>query len=172
MKLPRDKRWRWGLGTVMVTLIIVMTTGANQPAKDVSGVVPPATRHPPVGPAATAKADRIDSIALERLKRERMQVAKAELFHAKSWYVPPPPPPPAPPPAPTAPPLPFTFLGKMLEPQGKLTIILAGDNRVYLVSEGETIDNTYHVDGVEGGQLALTYLPLQKKQYLNIGDAP
>ena len=172
MKLPHDKRWRWGLGAVTVTLILVMTTAANQPDKDVSNVVQTAPRHQAVGPAAVAKADRIDGIALERLKRERIQVKKADLFRAKSWYVPPPPPPPAPPPAPTAPPLPFTFLGKMLEPQGKLTIILAGDNRVYLVSEGETIDNTYHVDGVEGGQLALTYLPLQIKQYLNIGDAP
>lgn len=172
MKLPLDKRWRWGLGVVTATLIIVMTVGANQQGKDTGDIVQPTARKPRAEPATAANRDRIDGIPLERMKRSWVAINKAEIFNAKSWYVPPPPPPPAPPPPPSAPPLPFTFLGKIQEPTGKLTIFLAGENRVYLVSEGETIDNTYHVDAVEDGKLALTYLPLQIKQYINTGEAP
>ena len=172
MKLPHDKRWRWGLGSVTTTLVIVMTAAAGQQDKDASDVAQLTTRQPPSAPATAAGADRIDNISLERLKRARMHVKKVEIFSPKSWYVPPPPPPPVPPPPPSAPPLPFTFLGKIQEPQGKPTIFLAGENRVYLVREGETIDNTYSVDGIENGKLELTYLPLKIKQYINVGEAP
>ena len=172
MKLPLDKRWRWGLGVVATTLITVMTVGADQRDKDTGDIVQPTSRKQRAEPATAADGDRIGGIPLERLKRSRMAVKKADIFNAKSWYVPPPPPPPAPPPPPTAPPLPFTFLGKIQEPAGKQTIFLAGDNRVYLVHEGETIDDTYSVDGIADGKLELTYLPLKIKQYINMGEAP
>ncbi len=114
----------------------------------------------------------LDNIQLEKLKRSRDKDKKVNAFPAKSWYVPPPAPPPTPPPAPSAPPLPYTFIGKFLEPQGKLTIFLTNGDKVHLVSAGETIDNTYSVDGVENGKLTLTYLPLKIKQYINLGETP
>ena len=168
MKLPHDKRWRWGLGSVATTLAVAMTVGANQQNdKAASDIAQPAPHKPRTEPAPAG-----DSLALERLKRSRMAVKEVAIFNAKSWYVPPPPPKPAPPPPPSAPPLPFTFLGKKMEPGGKPTIFLAGSNRVYLVKDGETIDNIYRVEGVEDGKLVLTYLPLQIKQYIHIGEAP
>ena len=181
MKSPRDRRWKPATGsTAAATLLIVMTAVAGQQDKDASDIDQITKRKQPSAPvsatipvSATATGgDRIDSIQLERLKRARMQVKKADIFRSKSWYVPPPPPPPAPPPPPTAPPLPFTFLGKFQESDGKLTIFLAGENRVYLVGEGETIDNNYHVDGIADGKLELTYLPLKIKQYINLGETP
>jgi hypothetical protein len=30
----------------------------------------------------------------------------------------------------------------------------------------------YSIDNVANGQMELTYLPMQKKQYLNIGETP
>jgi len=172
MKSARDKCWCWGLESVATTLAVVITAAASQQDKDAGDIARLTTGKQPSPPPTSAGADRIDGIALERLKRARMNVKKVDIFSAKSWYVPPPPAAPLPPAPPTAPPLPFTFLGKMLESEGKLTIVLAGDNRVYLVSEGDTINDTYSVDGVEEGKLALTYLPLQIKQYINIGEAP
>ena len=172
MKLPHDKRWRRRLGSVTFALVIVMTAAASQQDKDTGDAAQLTTRQSPSAPATAAGADNVDKLSLERLKRARMHVKKVEIFGAKSWYVPPPPPPPVPPPPPSAPPLPFTFLGKIQESEGKPTIFLAGENRVYLVREGETIDNTYSVDGIENGKLELTYLPLKIKQYINMGEAP
>lgn len=169
MKSPRNKHWRRAAGYAVLTLLIAITAVASQQDKKTSDKDEITSRKQPSAPAT---ADRIDSVQLERLKRVRMQVNKADIFRSKSWYVPPPPAPPAPPPPPTAPPLPFTFLGKIQESAGKQTIFLAGDNRVYLVHEGETIDDTYSVDGIANGKLELTYLPLKIKQFIIMGEAP
>ncbi len=126
----------------------------------------------PTARKQAAASTNLDNIQLEKLKRSPSKDKKVNAFPAKSWYVPPPPPPPTPPPAPSAPPLPYTFIGKFLEPQGKLTIFLTNGDKVHLVSAGETIDNTYSVDGVENGKLTLTYLPLKIKQYINLGETP
>lgn len=165
MSAARPRRRAGVLG--VLAALVAATTVAVGAADPEAAAVRPAPRR-----AADSGAERVDSLPLERLKRAPMQVKDANAFRAKSWYVPPPPPPPAPPPPPTAPPLPFTYLGKIQEPNGKLTIFLSGDNRVYLVTAGETINQTYHVDGIEDGKLALTYLPLQIKQFLSMGDAP
>ncbi|MCC2956584.1 hypothetical protein LK542_13270, partial [Massilia sp. IC2-477] len=71
-------------------------------------------------------------------------------------------------PAPTAPPLPFTFIGKSLQ-DGAWEIYLARGDRTYLVRENTVIDGTYRVDAVRPPVLTLTYLPLNQVQQLNIG---
>lgn len=168
-RIPRSRLWL----TATVAMVVVATTvAAGEEDRPAGGSDPFAPRKPQTAPAPPAAAEPANGLPLERLKRGRMQVKKTDLFGSKSWYVPPPPPPPEPPPPPSAPPLPFTFLGKIQEPAGKLTIFLAGANRVFLVTQGETIDDTYRVEGVEDGKLALTYLPLQIKQYLDLGEAP
>lgn len=104
-------------------------------------------------------------------KRSANASRKANPFPAKSWYVPPPPPPPAPPPPPTAPPLPYTYVGKILEPQGKLTIFIARGETMHMVKPGETLDGIYSVDTIDNGRLTLTYLPLNIKQYIPLGES-
>jgi len=125
-----------------------------------------------------ARARRNDStenlpalISLERIKKTRSSSGNEDLFRSKSWYIPPPPPPPAPPPKPVAPPLPFTFLGKSTQPDGSQTLFISDQTKVFLIHGGETLDNNYHVDGIEDGKLVITYLPLKQKQYLNLVEA-
>jgi hypothetical protein len=48
--------------------------------------------------------------------------------------------------------------------------LLAGE-KVHAVSVGDTIDNTYRVDAVQGTLLTLVYLPLDQKQTLAVGAA-
>jgi hypothetical protein len=97
------------------------------------------------------------------------------LFKSTSWYTAPPPPPPAPviaappPPAPTAPALPFSVMGSYARPGERTTYFLTRGDRVFDVRVGDTIDNTYSVDGDAGGQLRLTYKPLNIQQTLPIG---
>jgi hypothetical protein len=113
--------------------------------------------------------------ALRQSDRIARDTEAGSLFSAQSWYVAPPAPPPAPvvyqpPPAPTAPPLPFAFMGSYRTDGGGAIYYLTAGDRVYDVKVGDTLDNTYSVDGVKSGHLLLTYMPLKIQQSLAVGD--
>jgi len=138
------------------------------------------TASAPVRSVAPAIKKSGDDVAIARLiPRETLIGASGErfgegdnsLFARHDWTPPPPPPsnaPPPEPPAPSAPPLPFTYIGKSLQ-DGVWEIYLARGDRTYLVHDGETIDGTYRVDAIRPPVLTLTYLPLEQRQQLNIG---
>lgn len=92
-------------------------------------------------------------------------------FGARDWNPPPPPQsaqqasPPAPP---SAPPLPFTFVGKAAA-EGQWEVFLARADKTYIVRANMVIDGTYRVDAIAPPTLTLTYLPLNQVQQLNIG---
>lgn len=86
-------------------------------------------------------------------------------FRSKSWYVAPPPPPP---PKPKAPPLPFQYLGKVVE-GGEVRIFLAQQGRNRIVQAGDILDGAYEVEAVAGSHITFVYLPLQERQVLAIG---
>jgi hypothetical protein len=170
------------------------TRGANKPASGapvrgtaasgatVSGTTASGATAP--GAAATARAIHPASAGSKAsLMKARLSAtdrvvkdsAAADLFAAHSWYVAPPPPPPAPvvytpPPPPMAPPLPFAFMGSFRTDSGSAIYYLTAGDRVYDVKVGDTLDNTYSVDGVKSGQLLLTYMPLKIQQSLAVGD--
>ncbi|MDB5935178.1 MAG: hypothetical protein JWQ01_2522 [Massilia sp.] len=100
-----------------------------------------------------------------------------DVFAPTSWQPPPPPPAAAPTPvaaiaapAPTAPPLPFRFLGRYGDGDLDIAMLVKGD-KLYLVTPGDTIDDTYRVERVTGSTIEFTYLPLQLTQSLVTGDA-
>lgn len=66
---------------------------------------------------------------------------------------------------PQAPPLPFAYLGRMLE-DGKLAVFLARGAESYSVKAGDTIGGEYRVDTVTDKEVTFTYLPLKTKQRL------
>lgn len=127
-------------------------------------------------------------VELERLARPPQSKPAAEseaepemeignVFSATSWYVPPPPPPPpvsdpatVSPPVPTAPPLPFTYLGRYEDTPTLLAILVKGD-RMYIVAEGDVIEDTYRIERLAPGMVEVTYLPLDIKQSLSTGEA-
>ena len=125
------------------------------------------------GTKGVAAAGDLD---LARLQRATASGGIANAFEGTSWYVPPPPPPPPPPakplppPPPAAPPLPFTYLGRYQESSKPIFFLVKGDS-VLSVSEGDVIEGAYRIDGLEGSVLSLTYLPLNIKQTINIGEA-
>ncbi|MBI1425278.1 MAG: hypothetical protein GC149_17665 [Gammaproteobacteria bacterium] len=166
MNIRLNKRWRWWLLALGLTLAVTRYfNGTDQTA----GIVA-ATTHPE--PLSVRKSGAVQApaqeIALEQLRQPRTVTDTGDLFRTKSWYVPPPPAPAPPPPVAVAPPLPFSFLGKVLKPDGQLTLFIADKDQVYLVHGGESLGTDYHVDGIENGKLALTYLPMKKKQYLEL----
>ncbi len=94
------------------------------------------------------------------------------MFGTQDWNPPPaaqaPAAPPPPPPPPTAPPLPFTFIGKAVS-DGAMEVYLARSGTTYIVRENMVIDGTYRVDDISPPTLKLTYLPLNQVQQINIG---
>lgn len=177
--------WIKGMFFVGAAALIAMTASIDDGRAAVK-TSQSATSHtarqkgPPSGQEATARDLHVE---LERLaRRDRAGepgVQEAEdgisgIFGVTSWYVPPPPPPPSslpppPPPRPTAPPLPFSYLGRYQESQSLIIMLVRGD-RVFTVSAGDVIENTYRVEGLVDGRVELTYLPLNIRQTIDTGE--
>ena len=66
--------------------------------------------------------------------------------------------------APVAPPLPFRYLGKMIE-DGKLNVFLARGEESLSVHAGQKVGE-YRIDKVTDSEIVFTYLPLKTKQSL------
>ena len=164
MKLSPKQRWVV-LG-VLSTATMMAVVFAGQTERDVKAVKVVATV--PAAPGRSSSAESV--IPLEKLKRPAGRTNAVNVFASKSWYVPPPPPKALPPPPPSAPPLPFTYMGRLALDPEHLIIFLVKGEQVYTVKSGDVIDAVYRVDGVSAGLLTLTYLPLDIKQTLNIGN--
>ena len=135
-----------------------------------------AAAHPRKAPASAHGGSATQALELFA-HRVSDATEAASLFAAHSWYVAPPPPPPPPsaapqpPPKPTAPPLPYGFMGSYTPDGGAPVVFLTRGDVVFNVHIGDTLENTYSVDKLEGGQLYLTYKPLNIQQQLNAGGA-
>ena len=173
----RSRTWRryalFGALAMVLVLSAVYGKGWNSPGEAVA----PSPARPPQ--LSRAPAQPLPAIEIEKLQRRDgpsdIDKLASNAFGAMTWHVPPPPQPkpvakPAPPPPPSAPPMPFTFLGRY-EDGGTRTILLVKGERIYTVSEGDVIEQTYRVEKLAGGQLELTYLPLDIKQTINAGGS-
>lgn len=89
------------------------------------------------------------------------------LFQPKTWYTPPPPPSVSslPPPPPSAPALPFTFVGRMID-ENNIVLFLSNNGRQYTVKENDVLDNTYRLEKITNNNAVLTYLPMNIQQTL------
>jgi hypothetical protein len=69
------------------------------------------------------------------------------------------------------PPFPFKFAGVQRQSSGQTIYFLVKDNKLYTVEVGQILDTVYSIDGEVGGQLTVTYLPLDRKQTISMGSA-
>jgi hypothetical protein len=142
--------------------------------------VPASTSAKAVSPtrsSAAAKPASAAEILVLRPREELIGGARTAdanaLFASQNWAPPPPSLPqqktePAPEAVPTAPPLPFTYLGKKSE-DGKWEVYLARGDQTYIVREHSVIDPMYRVDSIKPPALSVTYMPLNEIQVLTIG---
>ena len=72
------------------------------------------------------------------------------------------------PPRPTAPPIPFTVIGKKLE-GGTWEVYLAKGELTYVVRQGDVVADDYRVSTITPTQMTLLYLPLNEQQTLQTG---
>jgi len=126
-----------------------------------------------IEPTQQVKSD--SSFDLSSIKRMTPKPNKnSDLFLSKSWYTAPPPPPAVqmialPPPVPTAPPLPYTFSGRMIDGD-QVILFLSRNGRQYTVKAGDVFDETYRLDIVTNINAVLTYLPLSIQQTLSFNS--
>lgn len=150
----------------------------SDPPKSVGADVVGATGRnprPSAAPVKTAEAAAEHSSSGDTMILAiRPRVHDKELvdaFAPQNWTPPPPPPPPAPPPPkPSAPPLPFTVLGKKLDEAG-WQVFLARQDRTYIVHVDDVIDGTYRVDSIKPPNITLLYIPLSERQSMAIGES-
>jgi hypothetical protein len=95
---------------------------------------------------------------------------------------PPPPPPPAPktatvsappvaaepPPKPSAPPLPFRFLGTMID-RGTTTLFVSQGNQNLSIRTGDAVAELYRLEQINDAGATFVYIPLQERQTLSMG---
>lgn len=127
-------------------------------------VAPPKGTVMGLAPAATAPA-----VVVAPLAQARFQTQDADVFAPRNWQPPPPRPVPQTVAEPKAPPLPFRFLGKVME-EGAVVAFIAQDARTYLAHKGDVLLD-YRVEEVTPAQMIFVYLPLNEKQTLTFGSA-
>lgn len=70
---------------------------------------------------------------------------------------------------PVAPPLPFKYLGLMVD-GGKLTVFVARGDELLSLRQGDVVTNQYRVDDASEASVTFTFLPLNERQVLTIGS--
>lgn len=190
MKIGPRQRWIVLIGMLTATL----TAAAWVRDSDRSGgqeiVEPPARVAAAQAQAARGDAASRESRApatggadvlnLEKLRNRDDGANSVDPFAPKSWRRPAlasrpavqapvvmAPPPPA---APSAPPLPFTYMGKLISEEIR-TVYLTRGERNLVVEEGETIAPDYRMDRIAETRLTFTHLPSGLQQHLSIGES-
>lgn len=170
---PSRRQWLLGLGLAATALLAWFAPAGEEEAAAPAARARRAAAPVGTSSAATVPAAPVGSLALA--PRGALSGDVPDLFKTLSWYVPPPPPPPPPPapppppPVPVAPPLPFTFMGQLVE-NDRSQVMLVRDERLLTVRVGEDIDRNYRLESFKDRVLTFVYLPLDTRQTLNTGS--
>ena len=153
-----------------VTIAGSTVFGDNEPVPVTEPAAAPVASESAPAAKRLESADRPTRLALEKLNRTPPAADGVDLFAAKSWYAPPPAQVmiPTPPPKPTAPPLPYSYVGK-LEGKDGLIVFLARGDELLSAKPGAQLDKDYRLEAVSPEQLTFVYLPLGERQMLSAG---
>jgi hypothetical protein len=132
-----------------------------------------ASQTPDSNPAHESAAPHTHDVLARR--RGLVSVAQGEgAFGIRTWKATPEPSLPTPPIAsamnavPSAPPLPFSFLGKLDVGDGRQRFYLLKGDTQFTISPGDVFDGIYQFEGVKDGHLVILYKPLSVPQTLPI----
>jgi len=145
-----------------------------------AGAVADSTPRPAADSKARVAPEQAPALDLGKLRRRPTTEPDSDAFGPRSFRPAPPKAPKGtaasaaamtapPPPPPQAPPLPFSYVGRLVE-ESDTTVFLASGERNLIVKPGEVIDNTYKVEEVSERAVVLTYLPLSQRQTLPTGS--
>lgn len=172
MALSARQRWFVLGGALAVTLGLAAWLGnrPEEPAEAPAAQRPPAAADKPAGPAQSGRVGQLgDLLPPERAKPAGPDGEIKDIFAAQSWRAPAPTEAAAPS-APEMPALPFTYFGKLIDGR-RVTVYLAAEDRHLAVRQGDVIDGTWRVDSIGPTVMVFRYLPMGRKQSLEIGRA-
>lgn len=164
-------------GGLVASALIAVFGDRSNPGEAVGATrraLVPASEPSPGSIQATSASisDRVDPDARSSgvlLLRDRasplIHKQDAAPFAVTSWT--PPPPASSVEEKPTAPPLPFTYLGKELEGE-QWRVFLAKGDEILIVKANDVIRDTYRVENITPPIATIRYLPLNEAQQLNI----
>jgi hypothetical protein len=125
---------------------------------------------PPVAKAVLPNNAASDAQRFATLPaREAIGPSRGEVFGARSWAqaasvaatLP------VAPPKPVAPPVPYRVAGQVTH-GGVVHVVLARDDRVLTVREGDRLDDVYRVESIKPDVVTLVYLPLDMREELPV----
>jgi hypothetical protein len=161
--LSRREAIKLAIPVLALVLVASVVTGREKPSS-----VPPEPARKMNTRIEVSDAD-LDLERLKRPEREEKVAAAADPFARRSFAPQQEARPEAPqaPVAPQVPPLPFTYLGKVID-DGKLSVFLARGEDSFSVSGKTKIGGEYRVDKVTETAVVFTYLPMNARQTLDI----
>lgn len=174
MSIPVRQRWIAYAIALALALVAARWAGGQDRAEPRSAGAQSARDARDATPAAT-RTEALPELQLDRLGKRVAPAPAGDPFQTQSWA------PPAEsmprrnlaPPRPVAPPIPFDYIGKMVD-DATTIVFLRRQDRNYVVRAGDTLDGTYRVEKVGDDALELVYLPLGARQALPFApaDAP
>lgn len=165
---PARRRMILGGAVIVLFAAVEGYTGVGrEDARIAEAVAGPAARAS-ARPATEVAASNTAVVALAMPRREPFAGQGADAFQTRNWapVVPAAKPDAA---APALPPLPYAYIGRMLD-ENVATVFLARGEQVYTVAAGAVLDDTYRVEEIGRSAVVLTYLPLRRRQVLDIGE--
>ena len=157
--LTRDIPPRATAAVVALALVASVVVGREKPTQEVIDVQRTFHQRSP------ADEGQVE-LNVDRLRRVLPQPGETDPFAPRSFA-------PAPkmahaaPAKPSAPPLPFAYLGKVVD-GGKTSVFVARGDENYSLEPGQTIGGTYRVDKITDSDVTFTYLPMKTRQTLHI----
>jgi len=159
--VPRLRKKRI-LGLLVVAGAVVAVAGLLLPERP-----QPDSAQPAKSEARSASSDgRFAALP----SRDAIGKPRGELFGFRSWAPPQPVVRAAPAAAPAAaapPPMPYRIAGQVVH-DGAARVVLARDDRVLTVREGEMLDDNYRVESIKADGVTLVYLPLGVREQLPV----
>lgn len=155
----------------IVALVLLASVVTGRETARAPGVTPPeAAAQPAEAPSATADLPDLNVI------RSRRGGSTLDLFAGQAPAAPAPPPAVVgraePSPIPVAPPLPFSYLGRMRNGERAIVYLRKNGQGMLIAESGATLDNQYLVEGISDTAVQFIYLPLGTKQALSLPAAP
>jgi hypothetical protein len=170
MSLPKLNKRQWTIAVLFLMTLVAVTFAPPKEDEQLVGARGKKAIHMVEGSEVEVQPRVMQS--LYHLDKSRSWVVdkSEDLFPSKVKPLPPAPvlPPPLPPPVPAAPPLPFVYLGQVVE-NGKLTVFVSKQEKTYIFKGGEVVEGAYRLDKIEPTQLVFTYLPMGVEQAMKIG---
>ena len=158
--LTRDIPPRAAAVVVALALVASVVVGREKPTQELVDPQPSFSQR-------TSVDEKEIELNIDKLRRALPQPGEADPFAPKSFAPPPPKTAALAPAKPSAPPLPFTYLGKVVD-GGKTSIFVARGDENYSLEPGQTIGGAYRVDSITERDVTFTYLPMKKRQTLHI----